>query len=91
MREQFPGRAVYRVRPIPEGELLAFIFIVALVCYPFVSNPAADSFRLIVSWSSDDLNSSLPELIEREIRDIEWDWIARRTTIAKPFPLVREH
>jgi hypothetical protein len=76
VREQFPGRAVYRVRPIPEGELPAFVFIVALVCYPPVSNPAADSFRLTVSWLSDDL-SSLPELIEREIRDIEWDWMAR--------------
>src|ERR1039458_5331635 len=33
VREQFPGRALYRVRPIPEGELPSFIFVVALVCY----------------------------------------------------------
>ena len=42
VREQFPGRAVYRVRPIPEGELPAFVFIVALVCYPPASDTAAD-------------------------------------------------
>ena len=76
VREQFPGRAAYFVRPIPDGSLPAFIFIVALVCYQPVSDAATDSFRLVVSWSSD-LDSSLPELIEREIRDIQWDWIAR--------------
>jgi hypothetical protein len=77
VREQFPGRAAYFVRPIPEGELPAFIFIVALVCYQPISDSTADFFDLIVSWSSDDLDSSLPELIEREIRDIEWEWLAR--------------
>jgi len=77
VREQFPGRAVYRVRPIPEGEVPKFIFMVALVCYQPTSDTTADLFELVVSWSSDDLDSSLPELIEREIRDIEWDWMAR--------------
>ena len=70
---QFPGRAAYLVRPIPEGALPAFIFIVALVCYQPISDTTADFFDLVVSWSSDDLDSSLPELIEREIRDIEWE------------------
>jgi hypothetical protein len=46
-------------------------------------DPTADLFELVVSWSSDDLDSSLPELIEREIRDIEWDCIAGRTAISK--------
>jgi hypothetical protein len=45
----------------------------ALVCYKPISDTTADFFDLVVSWSSDDLDSSLPELIEREIRDIEWD------------------
>jgi hypothetical protein len=87
VREQFPGRAVYRVRPIPEGQLPAFIFMVALVCYQPTSDTTADVFELIVSWSSDDLDSNLPELIEREIRDIEWDWMARskgRSTADQP-------
>ena len=77
VREQFPGRALYRVRPIPEGPLPAFIVMVALVCYQPTSDTTADLFELVVSWSSDDLDSNLPELIEREIRDIEWDWMAR--------------
>jgi hypothetical protein len=76
VREQFPGRAAYLVRPIPEGELPAFIFIVALVCYQPTSDTSADLFEPIISWSSDELDS-LPELIEHEIRDIEWDWMAR--------------
>ena len=87
VREQFPGRAVYRVRPIPEGEVPKFIFMVALVCYQRTSDTTADLFELIVSWPSDDLDSNLPELIEREIRDIEWDWMARskgRSTADQP-------
>ena len=87
VREQFPGRAVYRVRPIPEGEVPKFIFMVALVCYQPTSDTTADLFELVVSWSSDDLDSNLPELIEREIRDIEWDWMARskgRSTADQP-------
>jgi hypothetical protein len=87
VREQFPGRAAYFVRPIPEGELPAFIFMVALVCYQPTSDATADFFDLVVSWSSDDLDSSLPKLIEREIRDIEWDWMARpkgRSTAGQP-------
>jgi hypothetical protein len=82
VREQFPGRAVYRVRPIPEGGVPKFIFMVALVCYQPTSDTTADLFELVVSWSSDDLDSSLPELIEREIRDIEWDWIVGRTGLS---------
>jgi hypothetical protein len=81
VREQFPGRAAYLVRPIPEGEPPAFIIAVALVCYQPTSDTSADLFELIISWSSDDLDS-LPELIEREIRDIEWDWIVGRTGLS---------
>jgi hypothetical protein len=76
VREQFPGRGAYFVRPIPEGPLPAYMFMVALVCYQPTSDTTTDFFDLVVSWSSD-LNSSLPELIEREIRNIPWDWLAR--------------
>lgn len=76
VREKFPGRAAYFVRPIPDGPLPAFIFTVALVCYQPTSDTTADFFDLVVSWSSDDLDSSLAELIERGISDIEWDWVA---------------
>jgi hypothetical protein len=73
VREQFPGRAAYFVRPIPEGPLPSFIIAAALVCYQPASDTTADFFDVVVSWSSDDLDSSLAELIERGIRDIEWD------------------
>jgi hypothetical protein len=73
VREQFPGRAAYFVRPIPEGPLPAFIIAVALVCYQPTSDTTADFFNLVVSWSSDNLDSSLAGLIERGISDIEWD------------------
>ena len=77
VREQFPGRALYRVRPIPEGEPPAYIFMVALVCYQPTSDWTADLFELVLCWSSDDFDFSLADKIEREIREIEWDWIAR--------------
>ena len=64
VREQFPGRAAYLMKPIPEGELPDFIFIVALVSQP-VSDPAADFSDLVVCWLSDDIETSLPEMIER--------------------------
>jgi len=57
---------------LPEGPLPAFIFMVALVCYQHTSDTTADFFDVVVSWSSDDLDSGLAELIERGISDIEW-------------------
>jgi hypothetical protein len=76
VREQFPGRAAYFVRPIPEAPLPAFIFTVALVCYQPTSDTTADFFDVVVSWSSDDPDSSLTGLIERGISNIEWDRMA---------------
>jgi hypothetical protein len=75
VREQFPGHGAFLIKPIPLGALAAFIIIVALVSQP-VCDPAADFSSLVFSWLSDDLDSSLPELIGREIRDIPWDQIA---------------
>jgi hypothetical protein len=39
-------------------------------------SPHSDISTLTVCWLSDDLETSLSQLIEREIRDIEWDWSA---------------
>jgi hypothetical protein len=75
VREQFPGHGAFLVKPIPEGALPAFIIIVALVSQP-VCDPAADFSSLVFSWLSDDLDSSLPELIGREIQGIPWDKLA---------------
>ena len=41
-----------------------------------MSDPAADFSSLVFSWLSDDLGSSLPELIGREIQSIPWDKLA---------------
>ncbi|MBZ5690201.1 MAG: hypothetical protein LAP86_34920 [Acidobacteriia bacterium] len=60
--------------------------MVALVCYQPTSDTTADLFNLAVSWSCDDLHSTLSELIEREIRDIEWDWIVRRAVHSDSAP-----
>jgi hypothetical protein len=77
VREQFPGRAAYFVTAIPEGLPPAFIFMVALTCYQPADDATADLFDVIVSWSSDDLDSSLAELIERGISEINWEWMAK--------------
>jgi hypothetical protein len=44
-----------------------------LVCYEFVSDPGNDMSSLVVCWLGDDIETSLPELIDREICSVEWD------------------
>jgi len=70
--DQFPGHGGFLIKPVPEGELPAYTFMVALVSQP-VSDTAADFSGLVVSWLCDDIETSLPEMIDREIRAIEWD------------------
>jgi hypothetical protein len=40
------------------------------------SDPAADFSSLVVCWLGNDIETSLPEMIEREIRDLDWDQCA---------------
>lgn len=72
-RGQFPGCGGLLIKPVPEGKLPAFIFMVALVCCQPVSDPNNDISSLVVCWLGDDIETSLPELIEREICNVEWD------------------
>jgi len=72
-RGQFPGCGGLLVKPVPEGELPAFVCVVALACNQPVSDPASDFSSLVVCWLSDDIDTSLPELIAREICSVEWD------------------
>jgi hypothetical protein len=74
--EQFPGRDGLLIKPVPERELPAYTFMVSLVCSQPVSDPASDFSSLVVCWLTDDIETSLPEMIEREIRAIEWDQCA---------------
>jgi hypothetical protein len=73
VREQFPGIGGVYVKPVPEGELPPYTIMAALDCHQPVSDPAADFSSLVVGWLSDDIETSLPEMIEREIRAVEWD------------------
>lgn len=68
--DQFHGHGGFLIKPIPEGELPAYTFMVALVCQQPVSDPAADFSSLVVCWLGDDIETSLPEMIDREIRAI---------------------
>jgi len=69
-QRQFPWGGVL-VKPVPEGELPVYAFMVHLVCYERVSDPKSYSSSLIVCWLSDDIETSLPEMIDREICSIE--------------------
>jgi hypothetical protein len=75
-RQYFPSenRGIL-VKPVREGELPAYAFIVDLVCYEPVSSSDSDNdmSSLIVCWLGDDIVTSLPELIDREISPVEWD------------------
>jgi hypothetical protein len=63
------------VKPVPEGELPVYAFIVDLVCYECVSSSDSDNdmSSLVVCWLGDDIVTSLPELIDREVSPVEWD------------------
>jgi hypothetical protein len=71
--DQFPGHGGFLIKPVPEGQLPHYLIMVALTCNQSVSDPAADFSLLVVGWLSDGIETSLPGLIEREIRSVEWD------------------
>jgi hypothetical protein len=72
-REQFPGINGLFIRPVPEGELPIYTFMVDLISCRPVSVPDKDLSSLTVCWLGDEIEMSLPELIDREICAIEWD------------------
>jgi hypothetical protein len=61
------------VKPAPDGALPVYAFMVHLICYQPVADPENDMSSLIVCWLGDDIVTSLPELIDREISSVEWD------------------
>lgn len=77
VQKHFPactgGHCGLFIKPTPEGELPAYTFMVDLVCYQSVSDPSNDISSLIVCWLGDDVETSLPELIDREISSVEWE------------------
>jgi hypothetical protein len=73
VRQQFPGISGIFVKPVPEGELPVYAFMVDLVCYEPVRDPSEIMSMLTVCWLDDDIEASLPELIDREICAVQWD------------------
>jgi hypothetical protein len=72
------GKGSY-IKPIPEGELPLFTIHVNLVSYAPVK-PCDDDgtaiSTLTIGWLTDDIETSLPELIDREISSVPWDQYA---------------
>jgi hypothetical protein len=72
---QFGGSTPHYIKPLPEGSYLPrFVFMVSLVSD--LVNPESShhhNSHLIVCWLSDDITTSLPEIIKRETRAIEWN------------------
>ncbi len=72
----------FYIKPLPEGEPLPrFVFMVYLISEPVsglrhskvTDLPHYDGSKLIVCWLSNDITTSLSELIKRETRAIEWN------------------
>jgi len=78
-----PDAEYFYIKRLPEGEPLpAFVFMVYLISEPVsglrhskvTDLPHYDGSKLIVCWLSDDITTAtLPELIKRETRAIEWN------------------
>ena len=75
IRKQFPGDYYgLLVKPIPEGDLPLYTFMVSLHCHEMVGvDPESDFSSLIVCWLGNAIETSLLELIAREIRSVDWD------------------
>ena len=70
---QFPGNYGVVIKPVPEGRLPTYTFMAALTCDQPVSDPTADFSSLVICWLSDDIEMPLMELIECQLRSIDWN------------------
>ena len=77
VRAQFPGNYGVVIKPVPEGHLPTYTFMVALTCDEPVSDSTADFSRLVICWLTNNIEMSLRQLFEREIFNIEWSRHAR--------------
>ena len=78
IRKKFPGDYYgLLVKPIPEGDLPLYTFMVSLHCQEIVGvDPESDFSSLIVCWLGNTIETNLYELIAREIRSVDWDKFA---------------
>ena len=61
------------MKSVPDGELPIYFFMADLVSYEPVSNASADMSSLVICWLGDNIETSLPDLIDREIKSVEWE------------------
>ena len=73
LRAQFWGNYGLVIKPVPEGPLPAYVLMAALASDQPVSDPSADRSRIVLCWLSNDVETPLPQLIEQEIRDVQWE------------------
>lgn len=74
VRSQFPATDGILIKPLPsDWKLPRYVIMVSLRCDKPVSDPSADSSNLVICWLSNDIETSLPELISREICSLDWD------------------
>jgi len=73
LRAQFWGNYGLVIKPVPEGPLPAYVLMPALASDQPVSDPSADRSRIVLCWLSNDVETPLPQLIEQEIRDVQWE------------------
>jgi hypothetical protein len=75
IRRQFPGEYYgVLIKPIPDGDLPVFTFMVSLYCRETVGvDPDKDYSYLVVCWLGNNIDANLWELIQGEIRTVDWD------------------
>jgi hypothetical protein len=75
IRRQFPGDYYgVLIKPIPEGDLPVYVFMVSLQCHQTVGfDPEKDCSSLVVCWLGNDIETMLTEMISREIRSVDWE------------------
>lgn len=72
-RKKFPPARNVHVKPVPEGELPFYAFMVHLMCFQQLPAFDGNASSLAVCWLADDIEKDVLELIDHGISDIQWD------------------
>jgi hypothetical protein len=74
IRRRFPYANAVFIKPVPEGDLPVYVFMVSLESHETVGkDPENISSRLVVCWFSNHIETNLADFIVREIRSVDWD------------------
>jgi hypothetical protein len=72
VQRRFPERHFF-INPIPNGDLLVYLFMVSLSSSTVGTDLGSDSSRLVVCWFANHIDANLVELIGRGIRCVDWE------------------